>query len=326
MKVGAWFHDHDDLPLSGQIEAAAVCGLRAARAYDIDYAEAIAPALKHNNMGLLAGIDVDAAALLADWRSQVRVDQAARYLALGVRLDGLCIGNELREGGDEPENKRFTPALASNLAAVISAYKQWLGEQGYHIPLTYAMEGIVFDADGNFLPWMDPLIDACDVISLNAYPLDNAGWFTFGAFEESRRFLEDAAVRRQRLDTFAQSFRLTLSQIHAAGKKVYLSETGFPSAVGYHLEGERRVIPHHNTAAYAEAMREFLDRLCSLSHEFGGIITNLYFYEWRDNLYHFKIWNVEQSPIHTAFGLCDAHGTPKLDIRQMVAQVSGDRV
>jgi hypothetical protein len=327
MRVGAWFHNHDDLPLEGQLEQAAHSGIVAARAYDIAYAETIAPVLKRYQMSLLAGIDINADALLRDWRSQVRFEELMRYIELGVALDGLCVGNELREGGDAPDQKRFTPALAHNLATVINTYRHWLLQHDYQMPLTYAMESIVFDDSGRFHDWMQPLIEACDVISLNAYPLDNAGWFTYGAFEESRRFLCDPGVRRERLARFEDGLRQSLSQVHAMGKRVYLSEMGFPSAVGYSVEGERgagrrNVIPHSDNERYADAMREFIDVLNSVSADYGDIIETIYFYEWRDNLNHFKIWNVEQSPIHTAFGLCDASGTAKLDISQLVAQAS----
>ena len=56
-----------------------------------------------------------------------------------------------------------------------------------------------------------------------------------------------------------------------------------------------------------------------VNHEYDGIIQALYFYEWRDNLHHAKIWNVESSPIHTAFGLCDHEGNPKVDIKKVIA-------
>jgi hypothetical protein len=112
------------------------------------------------------------------------------------------VGNELREGGDAPDKKRFTARLSFGLANVLVTYRQWLDEQGYATPLTYAMEGIVFDSEGYFHEWLWPLVDACDVVSLNLYPMDNSGWFTFGAFEESRRFLCDARVRNDRLALF----------------------------------------------------------------------------------------------------------------------------
>src|SRR5687767_12302797 len=99
MRVGAWFHNHDDLPLEGQLELAAQSGIVAARAYEIAYAERIAPALRQHNLSLLAGIDINSDALLRDWRSQVRFEELMRYIDLGVPLDGLCVGNELREGG-----------------------------------------------------------------------------------------------------------------------------------------------------------------------------------------------------------------------------------
>ena len=68
---------------------------------------------------------------------------------------------------------------------------------------------------------------------------------------------------------------------------------------------------------YGEAMRAFVGLIRRASADYGGRIRALYFYEWRDNLYHSKIWNVEQSPIHVAFGLCDRFGKPKFDIKEL---------
>ena len=56
------------------------------------------------------------------------------------------------------------------------------------------MEEIVFDAEGMFHERVSPLIDACAVVSINSYPMDNRAWFTFDAFEESRRFPNDSRV------------------------------------------------------------------------------------------------------------------------------------
>lgn len=321
MRLGAWFHNTDDLPLSQQVGLAASHGLVAARSYDVDYAVSIAPTLRQHNLSLLAGIHVDPADLLHDWRSQERFEEVVRYLALDVPLDALCIGNELREGGDAPDQKRFTPDLASKLASVINAYKHWLRKQEIAVPLTYAMESIVFDEQGGFYDWMEPLLDACDIVSLNAYPMDNAAWFTFEAFEESRRFLCDPQVRRERLALFERKLRQSLNVLHDRGKRVFLSETGFPSAVGCTVENGC-VLPHHDPAQFAEAMSQFVDLLCRINADYDDIIETVYFYEWRDNLRHSKIWNVEQSPIHVAFGLCDAQGSPKLDIRRLVAQAT----
>ncbi len=318
MKIGAWIHDHDDLSLEEQIAQAAASGLQTIRSYSLAYAQRAAPALQETGLSLLAGIPVDAAALIQDWRSQVRLDELARYHQLGVPLEAVCVGNELREGGDEPDKKRFTARLSFGLANVLAAYRAWLDGEGHPTPLTYAMEGIVFDPDGTFHEWLWPLIDACDVVSLNAYPMGNDAWFTFDAFAVSRRFLLEARERHDRLALFELQLRRALRQLEAVDKPVFLSETGFPSAVGYHLEGDRLVVPESDHRAYGEAMRAFLRRIRQVNADYGGRIKALYFYEWRDNLHHAKIWNVEQSPIHVAFGLCDRFGTPKFDIGALV--------
>jgi hypothetical protein len=67
-------------------------------------------------------------------------------------------------------------------------------------------------------------------------------------------------------------------------------------------------------------MREFLARIRTVNADFNHRIQALYFYEWRDNLYHSKIWNIEQSPIHVAFGLCDRFGVPKFDIQKLLIE------
>ena len=317
MKIGAWIHDHDDLPLSEQIVLVAENGLQTIRSYHLGYAEKVAPALRQTGMSLLAGMHVDAEALVQDWRSQVRLDELAQYHTLGVPLEAICVGNELREGGDEPSKKRFTARLSFGLANVLATYRQWLDEHGYATPLTYAMEGIVFDQEGYFNEWLWPLIDTCDTVSVNAYPMSNRAWFTFDAFEESRLFLHDSRVRHDRLALFELRLRRTLQQLEQAGKPMILTETGFPSAVGYHLEGDRLVVPESDNARYGEAMHEFVARIRQVNTDYGGRIQTLYFYEWRDNLYHSKIWNVEQSPIHVAFGLCDRFGVPKFNIKEL---------
>jgi hypothetical protein len=319
MKIGAWIHAYDDLGLNQQIETAAQNDLSTIRSYSFDYALKVAPALQASGMSLLGGIHVDSTELVRDWHTQFRLDELEAYHALGVTLEGICAGNELREGGDEPNKKRFTARLSFGLANVLAAYRGWLNDHNLTTPLTYAMEGIVFDTQGNFNEWLWPLIDAVDIIGVNLYPMGNEAWFTFGAFDESERFLHHPRVRHDRLAAFDYHLRRLLKQIAQTGKPVILTETGFPSAVGYRKESERLVIPISDNEAYEEAMLEFMKIIHRANDDYSGIIQALYFYEWRDNLYHSKIWNVESSPIHTAFGLCDRDGNPKVAIRKVIA-------
>jgi hypothetical protein len=314
MRYGAWIHTGDGLSLAEQLRQASRNGITSIRAYSLGYAEQAAPALEAHGIGLLAGMHVDAGALVEDWRSQVKLDDLESYHELGVRLDGVCVGNELREGGDAPDKKRFTARLAFGLANVLDTYRRWLDDHGIDTPLTYAMEGIVLDSDGRFYEWLWPLVDACDIVGMNLYPMGNEAWFTYGAFEESRRFLRDARVRHDRLARFELHLREVLTQLETLDKPLILTETGFPSAVDYHIEDDKWVIPEHDTASYEAVMSEFLDCIRQANAEYGEPIEGLYFYEWRDNLHHRKIWNVEQSPIHVAFGLCDRWGNPKIDI------------
>lgn len=311
MKMGAWFHSGDNIPLDTQIAAAAKYGFNVVRCYDIDYARRIVPVLKQTGMGLLAGMHVDSDGLLGDWHTQVRLDELEQYHQLGVPLEGICVGNELREGRFSSSEKKFSARLSFGLANVLATYRRWLDDRGLKTPLTYANEGIVFDAEGRLHEWMWPLIDACGVVSINLYPMDYNAWFTFGAFNESRRLLQDTRERRLRFTAYELILRRLLEQLSKVNTPLVLSETGFPSAVGYHLEGDL-VIPESDNEAFGDAMREFLDLLRRVDRDYSGMIQALYFYEWRDNLHHGAI--EDQSPIHTSFGLCDRSGTPKFDI------------
>lgn len=143
---------------------------------------------------------------------------------------------------------------------------------------------------------------------------------TFGAFDESRKFLTDRRVRDDRLNVFEMQLRRVLTQLERLDKPVMFSETGFPSAIGYQVENETLVIPQTDRELYAAAMSEFMARIRTVNADFKNRIKALYFYEWCDNLYHSKIWNVEQSPIHVAFGLCDRSGTPKFDLQKLLTE------
>jgi len=316
MKIGAWIHTGDGISLNSQIGLACQSGMNTLRCYDIAYAQAAAPALRGTGMSLVGGMHVEAEALLRDWRSQLRLEELAHYHELGIPLEAICVGNELREGGDAPDSKCFTARLSFGLANVLATYRNWLDDRGLATPLTYAMEGIVFDPLANFHEWLWPLIDACDVVSVNLYPMDASAWFTFAAFEESRRLLCEPRARGDRFALFELHLRRILQQLERAGKPLLLSETGFPSAVGHHTQGDL-VVPESDHARYGEAMQAFVALIRQVNAEYGQRIQAVYIYEWRDNLHHPKIWNVEQSPIHTAFGLCDRFGLPKFDLASL---------
>ena len=132
--------------------------------------------------------------------------------------------------------------------------------------------------------------------------------------------MTNTRVRNTRLTLFELRLRRTLEELLPVDKPLILSETGFPSAVGYRMENARLVVPESDNARYGEVMTEFIGIIQRVNADYDGRIQAIYFYEWRDNLYHDKIWNVEQSPIHVAFGLCDRFGTPKFDIRQLTGR------
>jgi hypothetical protein len=325
MIVGAWIHEGEGMTAQGQIPVAAECGLKSIRSYDFNYAKRVALILRQQQMSLLAGMHVDAKSLVADWHSQLHIDELEAYHKLGVPLVAICVGNELREGGDEPEKKMFTANLAHNLVNLLKTYRTWLDDYGLSTSLTYAMEGIVFDKQGYFYDWVWPVIEACDIVGVNSYPMDAAGWFTFGAFNESRCFLMDGFERMRRLAEYEAHLRILLDQLKKAGKSLILTETGFPSAVGYHQEEERLIIPENDNALFGKAMHEFVDIIQRIDEDYAHPISGLYFYEWWDNLHHDKIWNIESSPIHIAFGLCDRYGIPKFDINKLISRLFSAR-
>ena len=319
MKFGAWIHERN-LSLEEQIRTAHQSGLRSIRSYSLDYSRRAVPTVKQYGVSLLAGMHLEGESLVADWRQQVNLEELAEITQLEVDLEGICVGNELREGGDAADRKRFTARLSFGLANVLNTYRHWLDEHDISVPLTYAMEGIVFDQHGRFHEWLWPLIDACDIVSINLYPMGVPEWFTFGAFDESRKFLTDRRVRNDRLNLFELQLRQVLTQLERVDKPMLFSETGFPSAIGYQMEDKSLVIPQNDNDRYGAAMAEFMTRIHTVNADFNDSIKSLYFYEWRDNLHHSKIWNVEQSPIHVAFGLCDRFGSPKFDIRKLLAE------
>jgi len=321
MIVGAWIHEGDGISVDRQIPELAKTGMCSIRCYDYAYAQRAASSLKKDGLSLLAGLHVDGPGLVRDWQSQLHLEEIQGYHQLNVKIEAICVGNEIREGGDAPGKKKFTANLSHNLVKLLSSYHLWLEEYGFTTPLTYAMEGIVFDETGHFLDWVWPVIEVCDIVGVNSYPMKNEGWFTFGAFDESRRFLQDHQIRREQLEKYEERLRLLLEQLKQVNRPLILTEAGFPSAVGYHLEGKRLVIPESDYEDYFEAMQEFVQLLLRLDQEYGHLIRGLYFYEWRDNLYHDKIWNVEGSPIHVAFGLCDRFGKAKVDIKKLVSML-----
>lgn len=322
MIIGAWIHNSEHVDFLTQIDAAAQAGIRSIRSYDLEYAQQAAPALKRNGMSLLGGIHVDGEALLADWRSQVRLDEIARYHDLGIPLEGICVGNELREGRFSSPEKKFSARLSFAMANLIAQYREWLDARGLSTPLTYASEGIVINEEGLFHEWMWPLIDACHVVSINMYPMDYNAWFTLGAFHESQRLLQDACEQKLRFLSFEFKLRRVLEQLASVKKPLLLSETGFPSAAGYHVENETQVVPETDNESFGQAMREFMDLLYEVNADYGWNIVAAYIYEWWDNFHHGAI--DEQSPIHMAFGLCDRLGNPKLDIARVFTDRKND--
>lgn len=318
MKLGAWIHDYSNGSAEVEIAHAARCGFESVRGYHLAYCEKVAPWVAGAGLSMMAGISVASGGLLADWRSQVKVQELELLVGLPCRIEAVCVGNELREGGDAWESKRFTARLSFALARVLEEYRRWLADHRHTARLTYAMEGIVFDSHGSFREHLWPLIDACDIVSLNSYPMSEAHWRDFTAFEVSRSFLRESKAWRRAITEYEARLRRTMDALVPAGKTVVLSEAGFPSGVGYRVDGKigehDHVWPEHDTGAFRARMQEYVQLLATISRDYAGALEAVYFYEWWDNHYHKKIWNIERSPIHSCFGLCDHSGTEKADI------------
>lgn len=99
-----------------------------------------------------------------------------------------------------------------------------------------------------------------------------------------------------------------LEALRKANKPLILSETGFSSALGYQKDEEGLIMPISDNEKYGEVMAMLLDIIDKADKDYNYNIKAISFYEWRDNLYHAKITNIEGSPIHCAFGLCDRFG------------------
>jgi hypothetical protein len=326
MKFGAWIHSRSKPSLTEAILQASNAGLESIRSYTIEYSREVAPTLKQTGLSLLAGMHIDAVELVNDWRSQVHLDELAAYFELGINLEAICVGNELREGGDAFDQKKFTGALAEGMAHVLGEYHDWMAKHDVSVPLTYANEMITFNEDGSVRPETLPLFDACDIIGINHYPMDPEGWQFVEAFKINKRLLCDPQTQDTLLGLFEKKLDTVMKAAQDFDKPVIFTETAFPSAVDWKIEGEvapgkPRYVGVHDREAYQKTMRRFLKIIDVANQSFDERIKALYFYEWQDNHYHNKIWNIEQSPIHVAFGLTDHEGTPKLDISGVLQEI-----
>jgi hypothetical protein len=266
-------------------------------------------------MNVYAGIHVQPEDILRDPYSQIKVEHsdsllkiAARYFELGIPMTALCVGNELRDPWTEVGRWTLSAKLASNLAIVISELRKCLTDHGYNVPLTYAMEGPF-----PWKEWLTPVIEACDVISINHYPIKSRHWFGESGFEENRKFLTDKRERELLMLDYELALRQVMERVTRMGKELILSETGLPSGIAFGRRGNL-FLPEHDSDAFEDAYRRLLSIIHKVNADYDGGIKAVYFYEWRDNLYHRKIQS-ENSPIHTCFGLCHSDGTPKFDLQ-----------
>jgi len=308
MILGAWFHNHDGKLRPEQLRTASAAGLTTIRSYNYSYVAQLAPALKAMKMSIYAGVYVHAEDILRDPYSQIKRGVASRYFELDIPMTALCVGNELRDPWIEIGKWTLSDKLVSNLAIVISELKKWLVDQGYNVPITYAMEGP--------FPWKEqisPVVEACDIISINHYPIKGRHWFGEGGFAENKKFLTDKREHELLMLEYELALRQVMEKVTSMDKGLILSETGLPSGVAFRRE-QSIFVPEHNPDAFESAYQRLLSIIYRVNADYGGRIKAVYFYEWRDNLYHSKIQS-ENSPIHTCFGLCYSDGTPKFDLR-----------
>lgn len=333
MIVGAWFHPSgiERIEDSGFADAVKV-GIRAARTYNCEHSERIANTLKRLSMSLYAGIHIDPARLLKNWRSEIRQDQILKTLNLNVPLIAICLGNELREymEGDIP-NWKFTGRLAFALSNLIMETKKIMLEHGFNVPVTYAMEGFGLGANGKLQEWIVPIVEAVDIYSANCYPMEAKDWFTLNAFRHNKEFLTNDKETNLRLVKFELMLRHLLNELEKYDKCLMLSEVGIHAGVDFkivekHGEGAgvietldgRKIISIQDTNNFMKVYLQLACLINRVNRDYSGRIKGVFIYEWRDNPFHGKI-KTENSPVHACFGLCYVNGTPKFNILKITS-------
>jgi len=314
LNLGTWIYTLRP----SEIRVSAHVGFDSTRGYLPSDAVAMAAVSRALGLSHLGGLDVNTDKLLADWHSQVQWDAMTELYNTEVPLVAVAVGNEVRDVCPG-EGLCFPRPLVEDLTNVINGYHQWADRTGWKIKLTTTIQGDAFDANNVFYDWVLPLIDTCDVVAMNLYPMAEEDWFGTQAFKSNQQFLTDLTVRQSRLDRFEEMLRALLEQIIRRGKALILAETGFPSGVDYQQYGST-IIPLHDRAAFGDAYMQFASLLARVRADFRGNLRGIYLYEWMDNLHHPKI-EAENSPIHTCFGLCDSNVLPKFDLNALVQRL-----
>jgi hypothetical protein len=317
LNLGAWVYTMR----APELRVAAYAGFDSTRGYAPSHAVQMAAASRQLGLSHLGGLDLNADKVLADWQDQVQWDSMTELYNTGIPLVAVCVGNEVRDvcAG---EKLCFSAHLADNLRQIIEGYRLWATRTGWKINLTTVLIGDAFDTSYTFYDWVLPLIDSCDVVAMNLYPMAESDWFGLEAFKSNQQFLTDPATRQARFDHFEEMLRALLTQLQRRGKSLILSETGIPSGVDFRQYGST-IVPIHDPAAFQDAYMQFAGLLARVRADFHGQLSGIYLYEWLDNLNHPKI-RTENSPIHTCFGLCDNSGTPKLDIEALTKRFRGE--
>jgi hypothetical protein len=307
MILGAWFHNADGNLSFEHLQSASAFGITSIRSYNYSYVAQLASMLKSLKMSVYAGIYIQSEDILSDPGSQIKTDIASQYFDLNIPITALCVGNELRDLWTEVGKWSLSEDLAAKLAEVILELKNWLADRGYDVPITYAMEGPFPWGE-----WITPVVRACDVISINHYPIKGRHWFGEGGFQENKRFLTAKREQALLMLEYELALRQVMEKVTSMDKELILSEVGIASGVGFRRTG-KLFISEHDPQAFEDTYKRLLSIIHKVNEDYDSRIKGVYFYEWRDNLYHGKIQS-ENSPIHTCFGLCYSDGTPKFDL------------
>lgn len=316
MLCGTWFHN-DDGSLNGQhVVSAYREGISLVRSYAFEHIAPIVDMIRQCDMGVLAGIHVDPEEVLTRPHDVALTGELRAYLESGVRLHAVCIGNELRDPWTAIGQWTFSEELAFKFCIVLERARTLLTELGESdLRLTYAME-----RPFPWEPWLQPVVDACDFVSINLFPIENRHWFGPASMNANRSMLLSRNEQKLLLLKYDIALREVLERSRAVGKRVILSETGIPSGVSYEWRGER-VVSQHLIEPWQEMLCEMMEIVMEANDDYGGAIEAVYLYEWRDNCCHSKRM-VEDSPAHASFGLCFDDGLEKADVKQIVSRLS----
>lgn len=317
MLLGTWFHN-DDRNLNGQhVVSAHRRGISLVRSYTFEHIAPIVDVIRECEMSVLAGVHVDPEEVLTRPNDVSLEGEIRAYLESGVKVHAVCIGNELRDPWTKIGQWTFSEELATKFCIVLDRARELLTDLGVcELRVTYAME-----RPFPWESWLQPVVNACDFVSINLFPIENRHWFGPASMDANRSMLLSRNEQKLLLLKYEVALREVLERTCAVGKRVILSETGIPSGISYEWRGER-ILSQHLIEPWREMLCKMMDIVVRANDAYGGCIEAVYLYEWRDNCWHSKRM-VEDSPAHASFGLCYEDGAEKVDVPQIVSRLSG---